>query len=143
MTFGRQGPMNYVFIYILVGLLIVGGALMQFLVIGRRHKRGYREHLEPILEEHGLRFVSSQFPGWFKTGPFPKFDTEVGGPQTRIGGFRGEFDQYRRVTASDSDGREWTLWALLEFEAFRFRRVRWRAKPEAAVPDSMKVMLEM
>ena len=134
--------MNDVSIYGLLVILIAGGAAFQFLRLRRRHGRTYREHLAPILERHGLCFVSSEFPGWFKTGPFPKFELEVGRPQTRVAGLRGEFDEYRLVTVSDSGGKECTLWALLEFEAFRLRRVRWQAEPEAQAPDSVRGLLD-
>ena len=127
---------------ILIGVLVAAGAAFQLLLLRRRHGRSYREHLAPILEGHGLSLVSSEFPGWFQTGPFPRFEVEVGRPQTRVAGVRGEFDEYRRVTAVDPGGNEFTLWALLEFEAFRLRRVRWRAEPEARPPDSMGTLLE-
>ena len=134
--------MNDVSIYGFLGVLIAGGAAFQFRRLRQRHGRAYREHLAPILERHGVCFVSSEFPGWFKTGPFPKFEVEVGRPQTRVAGLRGEFDEYRLVTVSDSGGNECTLWALLEFEAFRLRRVRWRAEPEAQATDSVRALLE-
>ena len=134
--------MGDVSITVLIGVLVAGAAAFQFLLLRRRHGRSYREHLAPILERHGLSLVSSEFPGWFKTGPFPRFEVEVGRPQTRIAGVRGEFDEYRLVTAADSGGHQCTLWALLEFEAFRLQRVRWRAEPEAQAPDSVRTLLE-
>ena len=134
--------MDDVSITVLLGILIAGGAAFQFLLLRRRHGRSHREHLAPSLERYGLSLVSSEFPGWFKTGPFPRFEIEVGRPQTRVAGVRGEFDEYRLVTAADSGGNQCRLWALLEFEAFRLRRVRWRAEPNAKAPDSVRTLLE-
>lgn len=134
--------MNDVPIYVILPLLIAAGVAFQLLLLRRRHGRPYGEHLAPILERHGLCLVSSEFPGWFATGPFPRFEVEVGRPQTRVAGLSGEFDEYRRVTVSDPDGNECTLWALLEFEAFRLRRVRWRAEPQTGAPDTVTALLE-
>jgi hypothetical protein len=134
--------MDDISLTVLLGSLIAGGAVLQLLLLRRRHGQSYREHLAPILERHGLSLVSSQFPGWFETGPFPRFEVEVGRPQTRVAGMRGEFDEYRLVIAADSGGNQCTLWALLEFEAFRLRRVRWRAEPKAQAPDSVRPLLE-
>jgi hypothetical protein len=128
--------------YIGIGALLVVGLVVRFLIRRRRHRRDYREHLEPILAERGLKFVSATYPGMFKIGPFPKFEIEVGRPYSHVCGSRGEYCEYRIVTFSDSEGKTHQVWAQVEFEMFRFRRVRWRAENKEHLPASAKALLE-
>lgn len=72
--------MNDIALYIGIGLLVLGGLVVQFTVARRRHRRDYRKDLEPILAKHGLTFVSARWPGMFKVGPFPKVEIETGRP---------------------------------------------------------------
>ena len=119
--------MNSIELYIGIGILVVAGCAVQFVVSYRRHRRDHRQDLEPMLKSHGLTFISAKWPGLFKVGPFPKVEVEVGRPQSRFGGIRGEYDEYRVVTVKDSQGNRFEIWARLEFELFRLRRIRWRA----------------
>ena len=86
--------------------------------------------------------MSASWPGRFKVGPFPKFEIEVGHPQSRVGGIRGEFDEYRIVTVQDSQGNLHELWANLEFELFHLQRIRWRAENDKNLPAQARKMLE-
>lgn len=119
--------MNSIELYIGIGILVLAGCAVQFVVSYRRHRRDHRQDLEPMLKSHGLTFISAKWPGLFKVGPFPKVEVEVGRPQSRFGGIRGEYDEYRVVTVKDSQGNRFEIWARLEFELFRLRRIRWRA----------------
>ena len=134
--------MTELMVYTGIVILVVIGLAVHFLITWRRHQKEYREHLEPLLKSHGLQFLAAKWPGYFKVGPFPKFETEVGRPQSRAFGIRGEFDEYRIVTFKDSEGRAHDVWAMLEFETFRFRRVRWRAVSTENLPEPAKAMLE-
>ena len=134
--------MSDIVLYIGIGLLVAGGLAVQLFITHRRHMRDHRKDLEPILKTHGLTFVSASWPGRFKVGPFPKFAFEVGRPQSRVGGIRGEFDEYRIVTVQDSRGNLHELWANLEFELFRLRRIRWRAENAKSLPSQAREMLE-
>ena len=134
--------MSDIALYIGIGVLVAGGLAVQVLITHRRHRRDRRKDLEPILKTHGLTFVSASWPGRFKVGPFPKFEIEVGRPQSRVGGIRGEFDEYRIVTVQDSRGNLHELWANLEFELFRLRRIRWRAENAKSLPSQAREMLE-
>lgn len=58
--------MGKVLWYTGIGLLVIAGLAVQFLVSRRRHGRDYRGQLEPILAEYGLTFVSARGPGFFK-----------------------------------------------------------------------------
>jgi hypothetical protein len=129
-------------LYIGIGLLVAGGLAVQLFITHRRHMRDHRKDLEPILKTHGLTLVSARWPGRFKVGPFPIFEIEVGRPQSRVGGIRGEFDEYRIVTVQDSRGNLHELWANLEFELFRLRRIRWRAENARSLPSQAREMLE-
>ena len=119
--------MNSIELYIGIGILVVAGCAVQFVVSYRRHRRDHRQDLEPMLKSHGLTFISAKWPGLFKVGPFPKVQVEVGRPKSRFVGIRGEYDEYRVVTVKDSQGNRFEIWARLEFELFRLRRIRWRA----------------
>ena len=115
--------MSEIVLYIAIGIFLIGGLAVQLVIIRRRHQRDYREELAAILAAHGLTFVSARWPGMFKVGPFPKFGVEVGLPQSRIGGMRGEYDEYRVVIVKDAQGNIYELWARLEFELFRLQRI--------------------
>ena len=134
--------MSDIALYIGIGLLVAGGLAVQLLITHRRHMRDHRKDLEPILKTHGLTFVSASWPGRFKVGPFPKFEIEVGRPQSRVGGIRGEFDEYRIVTVQDSRGNLHELWANLEFELFRLRLIRWRAENAKSLPSQARRILD-
>ena len=123
------------------GLLLVGFA-SSFVIISRRHRRDLSEYLEPVLRRYDVKFISASYPGLFKVGPFPKFETEGGRPQITVGGARGEYNEYRIVSFSDSNGHVYQLWALVEFEMFQFRRVQWRAERKDLLPASVLPILE-
>jgi len=134
--------MSDIVLYIGIGVLVASGLAVQVLITHRRHRRDHCKDLEPILKTHELTFVAARWPGRFKVGPFPKFEVEVGCPQSRVGGIRGEYDEYRIVTVKDSQGKIHELWAKLEFELFRLRRIRWRAKNAKNLPAQTREMLE-
>ena len=128
-------------LYTGIGILFVVGLTVQFLFLWHRHHRDYREHLEPILASHALQFVYARWPGFFKVGPFSKFEFEVGRPQSRVAGIRGEYSEYRIVTFLDSEGRTHEVWAQLAFEMFRFCEVKWRAESKSDLPEGAKALL--
>ena len=134
--------MDKITYYIGIGVLVLCGFAIQLVIRNRRHGRDHRKDLEPVLARHALAFVSAKWPGRFKVGPFPKFEIELGRPQSRAGGIRGEYDEYRLVTAKDSKGNTHELWARLEFELFRLRRIRWRAENEQNLPAQARALLE-
>ncbi|MBT8364683.1 MAG: hypothetical protein KJP23_08250 [Deltaproteobacteria bacterium] len=134
--------MDDIALYMGIGLLVLGGLAVQFTVTRRRHRRDHRKDLEPILAKHGLTFVSARWPGIFKVGPFPRVEIEIGRPQSRVGGIRGEYDAYRIVTVHDAKRNNYKLWAKLEFELFGLRRIRWRAEKSHHLPPEAGEMLE-
>ncbi len=134
--------MDGVLLYVGIALLVVAGLTVQFVITRRRHGRDHRRALEPVLKSHGLTFVSANWPGSLKVGPFPKVEVEVCRPQSRVGGISGEYDEYRIVNVRDSDGNTHQLWAKLEFELFRLRRIRWRAEDGQNIPSQARALLE-
>jgi len=125
-----------------IAVIIAGAILHQILSFRRRKAKDYREHLEPMLAERGLTFVSAKYPGMFNVGPFPKIELRRGRPQSRVMGVSGEHNEYRIVEFTDAQGTSYRLWALLRFEVFRLTSVRWRAEPGAAVPEAMRDVVE-
>ena len=129
-------------IYIVIGTLVFGALSVQLIITRRRHGKDHREDLQPILAEEGLIYVTSRWPGMFKVGPFPKFEVEVGRPQSRIGGIRGEYDEYRIVTVQDSQGNIFETWARLEFELFQLKGIRLRMEAGHNVPAQAQKIVE-
>lgn len=124
-------------------VLVIAGILVQFFVVKRRHERTYCEYLKPVLEEKGLQLVSSIFPGWFKVGPFPKFEAESGRPQSKVPLLgRGEYSQYRIVTVTDANDQKYRLWVLLDFEIFKLRHIRWRVEKGDTIPKQLDSIIE-
>lgn len=107
-----------------------------------RRRRDYREVLEPILAERGLSFISSRRPGMFNVGPFPKVELKFGRPQSHAIGVKGEYSAFRIVSCRESEGSAFELWAQIEFELFRLRRVRWRAEYPEKLPAEARKLLE-
>ena len=134
--------MSDIILYIGIGAIVAVGLAVQLLITHRRHIRDHRKDLEPILKTHGLTFVSASWPGRLNVGPFPKFQIEVGRPHSRVGGIRGEYDEYRIVTVQDSQGNLHELWAKLEFELFRLHRIRWRAENAGNLSSQAREILE-
>ncbi len=129
-------------VFIIVAAAITGGLAFQFFITWRSHQKDYREHLGPVLRSHGLQLLSSKWQGIGKTGPFPKFEVRIGRPQTRIGNIRGEYREYRLVVCRGQEKRTCTLWALLEFEMFRLKRIRWRATDRDSIPEYALSLIE-
>jgi hypothetical protein len=121
---------------------LLAGIVSALCVSGQRHRKDLSAYLEPTLKQHGFKFISAVYPGLFKVDPFPKIEFERGRPQSKVGGIRGEYSEYRIVSFSDSNGQVYSLWAVVEFEMFRFRRVRWRAKNKNLLPKSILPLLE-
>jgi len=116
------------------------GFLTQYFITRKRHKNNFRQYLEPVLERNNLKFVSSKFPGWFKVGPFPKVEGNIGRPQNNIPFIgRGEYSQYRIVEVENPTGKCFKVWALLDFELFKLKKIRWRVFPGDPVPQEGKV----
>ncbi len=128
--------------YVVIAIFIIMGIGASLFVHGRRTSKDYREHIEPVLNAHGLEFKSSEYPGMFKVGPFPKFSVTAGRSQSRIGGIRGEYSQYRIVECSDSQGNSYKLWVLIEFEMFVVHSICWRVESNQHIPPSMASLVE-
>jgi hypothetical protein len=124
-----------------VAILVPLSAAVALLTALRRHRKDYREFLEPALAAQGLAFVSSKYPGIFKVGPFPKFEIQPLRIRVNILGVSGQHSEYRIVTFHDPAGRPHEIWANLDFEGFRLRRIRWRAEDKEALPESARALL--
>ena len=127
---------------ILIAAIFILGISTSVIIHKRRTSKDYREHIEPVLHSHGLNFISSEYPGMFKVGPFPKFEVTMGRPQSRAGGISGEYSQYRVIRCSDSDGHTYELWAMINFEVFIFHSIRWRLEKGQKVPTTMESTIE-
>jgi hypothetical protein len=122
-------------------VIVVSAAIISFVAF-RRHTRDCRQYLEPPLKQCRVEYVSARSPKIFQTGPFPKFEIEMGRPVTNAAGVQGEYTEYRIVTFRDTNRQLHELWACVEFEAFKFRRVRWRAEKTDGLPAQIMSILE-
>jgi hypothetical protein len=127
-------------LYLIVGLIVLAVAANACFLIYQRCTDD-RKHLEPLLAQHGLQFVSAESPGFPKTGPFPAVEFRKGAVLSK-GPIQAEFSKYRIVTVRDEQGTEHQIWAQLEFVLYRLRRVRWRAEQPEELPDSIRGILE-
>jgi hypothetical protein len=125
----------------IIGGVVVVGIAATLAVSRSRHQDDLSEYLAPVLRECGVNFISAVYPGLFKTGPFPKFEVRIG-PASTVNGVRGECSEYRIVTFSGSKQEVYRLWAVVEFEVFTFKRVRWRAEQKTSLPQSVLPLLE-
>lgn len=127
---------------LLLIILIAGGALLAIALSWKRGGSSYADLLAPVIEECGCKFISSRSPGLFRVGPFPKFESEFGRPQTSVLGVRGEHFHYRIVLFEDGAGVPHEVWALIEFESFKLRHIRWRAFEKEKLPAAIRELLE-
>lgn len=134
--------MDNTMLYIIAAIFVVSGVAFHLFISWRRHQNDHRDELAPVLESHGLQFISSKWPGIGKTGLFPRMEVRIGGPQSHVGKVKGEYREYRIVKCRDKDGNVFTLWACLEFELFKFRYVRWRSQEKDKLPESLIALLE-
>lgn len=119
----------------LVALAIILGLAFPFIRWIKRRSKSYEEILRPQIEEAGLTFVRSIRPSLGQHDPFPKFQLEFGRPYSNTPIGRGEYTVRRIVTVIDTSGYESEMWAKLEFELFRLRRVVWSPSLEQIRPD--------
>ncbi len=126
-------------VFNLIGIAAVLTAVIGFAVVRRRHQRDYREYLAPELLRHGLQFVSARYPGAFRVGPFPIVEPRANRHlQTNVG----SFVEYRLVSCADSAGRQYEVWAKLDFAGYVLQQLCWRVEPSANLPDSARGLLE-
>ncbi len=125
-----------------MGIAIIASLVAHFVISRRRRLCDYRKDIEPVLRARGLTLVGTRCADWFTVGPFPKIEVQWGRPQSEVMGFCGEYSQYRIVACQDSSGSNYELWAKLEFELFRLRRIRWRAEKGQAVPSQVQDIME-
>jgi hypothetical protein len=108
----------------------IGAGLVVMLVRAQIESRStYIDDLLPHVKPVGYEIVSSKPLGWFRTGPFPAIHV-FGQPyvktETPFGS--GEFVKYRRLVLRNRSGKRVTVYALLEFQAFKCTHVWF--KPE-------------
>ncbi len=76
------------------------------------------------LEKRNLELIEVIEPKWSDTGPFPKFEINIG-PQTQILGFRGEDTKIRLVKYRDAQGTPKESWVKIRTTAFVHVRMTW------------------
>jgi hypothetical protein len=82
-------------------------------------KKDFKNVLIPELKRYGLRFISSEYPGLFKVGPFKKFEIHIGKPQINNGAIQYEKTYYRKVTVLTPDNISKEVWAKIETGWFK------------------------
>jgi hypothetical protein len=138
--------MKMIDIYGFVGILLAG-IVLNFFISRRRHRQDLSFYLEPDLKKCGVVFVSATRPyGLLSCGPFPKIEIgewKVTGNFTSSGvQTSGDYVEYRIVNFRDLQGQIHRLWALVEFDDYKFSRVRWRAERMDGLPASVLSILE-
>ncbi len=127
---------------IVISISVFIAIVVYIFIAQRRHKKKYREQIKPVLEAHGLKYISEKYPGVFKIGPFPKFEVKIGRPQSKFLGISGEYSEYRIITVEDAEENQYEIWAKIEYEIFKIHRIRWRAENPEILPESAKNLFE-
>jgi len=91
-------------------------------------KKDFRHLIEPQLEQFGMEYIKSEYPGIFKVGPFKKFEIEIGKPQINDGTIRYEKTYYRKVSALVNNNSEIEIWAKIETGWFKEDSVEFNPK---------------
>jgi hypothetical protein len=119
--------------FVLVGAVGIVLIFVQMTTWLRRGRKSYQELLEPELQAHGFEFVSSTAPGPFRVGPFPVIEVEPG-PYSNSYGITGSghYRQYRIVKFRDRTGEILEACALIQFEFWKLKRIRWSPDLPAA-----------
>ena len=137
-------------IYIII-LAFSFTVVISVFVFVKRESNDYAQFLKRELRKYDLKFVSSKNPGLLKLGPFaiiehytyicPTKGRHIH-PKKGIIGFGGEYRQYRIIICKDKNKQEYQLWALLEFEGFVLRRIRWRIDETSNCPKELERVVE-
>lgn len=131
--------MNDTPLFCIAGIAALATVTGGVIITRRRHQKDYREYLAPELQRHGLQFVSARYPGVFRIRPFPIIEPRANRHLlTNVC----SFVEYREVHCTDAAGRQFTVWAQLDFVSYTLQRLRWRIEPGADLPDSAKGLLE-
>lgn len=76
------------------------------------------------LEKRNLELIEVIVPKWTDTGPFPKFEINIG-IHTQFLGFRGESTKVRLVKYKDAHGTLKESWVKIRTTAFVHVRMTW------------------
>ncbi len=101
-----------------------------------RWSRSYEDLVSPELSVRGLKWLSSRRPlliERIRHWPFPMIEIELGRPVSQVCGIGGEYTEVRVVKFADEHGDQYELWAKIEFEKFKLRRIRWSPAEGASV----------
>ncbi len=94
-----------------------------------RQTKDYRHLLRERVEKKGYEILKASWPGFFRTGPFPKIRISKGPyVHTHLLGIRGEYEIYRLVRLRSKKGLESTHWVRMRFRAFRLHKVDFNPK---------------
>lgn len=105
--------------YFVIGLMVFISAIIGWLNWQHENKKDFRKLIEPQLEQYGMKYIKAEYPGFFKVGPFKKFEIEIGKPQINDGTIRYEKRYYRKITAIASNNKVVEIWAKIDTGWFK------------------------
>ena len=111
----------------IVIFLIILAVLVPLIAVASSNSESTDNNNEDILREldkRNLELIEVIVPKWTDTGPFPKFEFNIG-PQTQILGIRGESTKIRLVKYNEAQGRPKESWVKIRTTAFVHVRMIW------------------
>lgn len=116
--------MNYYWIPIGIAIISVGFAIKRV----TDKSKDFSKEIEAELKKHGFKFVSSQYPGLFKVGPFKKVEITIGKPQINNGTVQYENRYYRIVEFRTKDNRTERTWAKIDTSWFKETQIEFKPR---------------
>ena len=116
----------------IVIFLIILAVLVPLIVLASSKSESTDNNNEDILREldkRNLELIEVIVPKWTDTGPFPKFEINIG-IHTQFLGFRGENTKIRLVKYKDAHGTLKESWVKIRTTAFAHVSMTWNPELE-------------
>ncbi|MDY0781320.1 hypothetical protein [Tenacibaculum sp. IB213877] len=109
-------------IWILIPIIIIVNLLLQSFF---NSSKDFSELIRSELTKHKLEFISSNYPGIFKVGPFKKFEIDIK-PQINHGAIQYEKTYYRIVKLKDRKGKIKEVWTKIDTTWFAKTKIEFK-----------------
>ena len=114
---------HYWILWISIGL-VLGLSIKWF----TDKSKNFAKIIEVDLKKHGLKYVSSKYPGLFKVGPFKKFEITIGKPMINNGTIQYDHTYYRIVELRTKNNRTERIWAKIETNWFKDTKIEFKPR---------------